>query len=185
MKTIVLLESLLFASGSPVSLRLLSSSLGIKEEDVIDLLGELQTKINTDESGIHLIVDGKDAQLVSHPNAAEFIEEIFAKEISGDLTRPQMEVLSIIAYRGPVSKDDIELIRGANATLILRNLMLRDLIQEIINKEQIQTLYQITLTALELLGVHSVKELPEYEVFNKHEELDNLLEISRSEEENV
>ena len=80
----------------------------------------------------------------------------------------------MIAYKGPVTKPEIEQIRGVNCSLILRNLLLRGLIEET-GSVGGEARYSITIPFLQYLGVSSVKELPDYEGLNAHETLKAVL----------
>lgn len=175
MQTPALIEALLFASGSPLSLQTLAKACGISEEEVVDVVSTLQTTLNVPASGIHLLIHEQEVQLVANPLAAPVIEEVFSQEISQEITRPQMEVLAIIAYRSPIGQIDIERIRGGNCTLILRNLEIRDLISSTYNKERFEVLYTLSTNALRVLGILSVDELPSFSEFHTHEALSALL----------
>ncbi|MCD4760548.1 SMC-Scp complex subunit ScpB, partial [bacterium] len=129
-------------------------------------------------SGIHLTVNNKKVQLASNPDNVKVLKEYFQNEISGELTKPSLETLTVIAYRQPVSKEELEQIRGVNCSLILRNLLIRGLIEENNDKNSLATTYSVTMDFLRHLGVSSVEDLPDYEKLNSNENLVKLLENS-------
>ena len=106
------------------------------------------------------------------------VQEFIKDETSGELTRPSLEALTVIAYRGPVSKIDLDRIRGVNCALILRNLMLRGLVEAKNDKKKSETYYNITLDFIRFLGISDIKELPDYERLSKDDTIDRVLEIS-------
>ena len=108
------------------------------------------------------------------PTTTAVAQEFVKEEMTGELTKPSLETLTVIAYRGPVSKPELELIRGVNCSLILRNLLIRGLIEEISDKQRGRR-YQITMDFLKFLGVSSPSELPKYQELNAAEMLQQLL----------
>ena len=169
-------EAILFASGKPVPLSLLKTALGITAAEVEKNIEELKKKFNTPESGIHVLtLEGK-VQLVSNPEEGERVAGFLKQELSGELTRPSLETLTIIAYRGPITKPEIEQIRGVNCSLILRNLLMRGLIEENEDKTRLQPVYAVSPDFLRHLGLHDLGELPEYATFHHNEKIDSMLE---------
>ena len=123
------IEAILFASGKPVSLKSLAKVLVVKADELEAAIVEIKKK-NIDDSGIQLIDHDGSLQLVTNPAFGELIGSLVKDEFAGELTRPQLETLSIICYRGPVTKPEIEQIRGVNCSLIIRNLLIRGLVEE-------------------------------------------------------
>ncbi len=97
------------------------------------------------------------------------------KEASGPLTRPSLETLAVIAYRGPVTKPEIEQIRGVNCAIILRNLLIRGLIEEREDTTRLQNVYTVSVDFLRELGLHNLDELPKYPDFHDNEKIQQLL----------
>lgn len=156
------IESLLFASGKPVALSALSKLFGVSVEEVQGQVEALAQAKNTDTSGIHILVHDGKAQMVTHPEEAQAVQSFLKEEVSGELTQPSLETLTIIAYRGPVTKPEIEQIRGVNCSLILRNLLMRGLIEEREDKARLQPVYTVSFDFLRHLGLDCVEELPQY-----------------------
>lgn len=125
--------------------------------------------------GVQIIKNGAKLQMVSSPENAKIVQEFIKDETTGELSRPSLEALTIIAYRGPISKIDLDRIRGVNCSLILRNLLLRGLIEAKIDKQKKETYYTITFDFIRFLGINDVRELPEYEKLNKYDSIDRML----------
>jgi segregation and condensation protein B len=100
------------------------------------------------------------------------IEELQKEELSRDLGRAGLETLTIILYKGPISRREIDYIRGVNSGFILRNLLIRGLIERAESQTGERSFsYKPTLALLEYLGISKRDDLPEYEVaFKKLEE---------------
>lgn len=155
------LESILFYKNEPVSLKDLSGWLEVSEEAVLSGLGVLKEFLST--RGITLLENRGEYSLVTNPNASVLIEKIVKEELSKDLSQASLETLAVIAYKSPVTRKEIEYIRGVNVSFSLRNLLLRGLIEKIPSKlDERIFLYTLTSDALKYLGVTSIKDLPGY-----------------------
>ncbi|MEK7105250.1 MAG: SMC-Scp complex subunit ScpB [Patescibacteria group bacterium] len=170
------LESILFASGKPVPLRHLAKILEVSPAELEKTVTELKSEHNRETSGIHLVDHDDALQFVSSPAHAELLAGLVKDEFQGELTRPQLETLSIICYRGPVTKPEIEQIRGVNCSLIIRNLLIRGLVQEEDDSERLQPVFRVTSDFVRHLGLHELSELPEFERFAKDERISKLME---------
>ncbi len=170
-----ILEACLFVATKPMSLKDLVRASGANLEDVRRVIEELAAKRNTAESGIHVVVLDGSVQLVSSPVCADAVRQLAKEETAPELTRPSLEALTIIAYRGPVTKPEIEAIRGVNCSLILRNLLMRGLIEEKDDSSRLQPVYTLSSDTLRYLGLHSKEELPDYEVLHANAAIDKLL----------
>jgi segregation and condensation protein B len=153
----------------------LAVALGVQLAEIDAALTELGTARNVESSGIHLVVGDEGAMLASNPACADVVASLAKEDIEPELTRPSLETLTIIAYRGPMTKPEIEAIRGVNCTLILRNLLVRGLITEDEDRIKLQPVYAMSNDALRVLGLHSVKELPEYDELHANAKVDKLL----------
>ncbi|PJC40500.1 MAG: SMC-Scp complex subunit ScpB [Parcubacteria group bacterium CG_4_9_14_0_2_um_filter_41_8] len=177
------IESLLFVSSEPLSLSQLKKLCDAKKGEVEDALEQLREKYkNQKENGIVFVVSGDKYQLASNPDNAKLVKDFLKSDITGELTEPALETLTIIAYRGPITKPELEQIRGVNCSLILRNLLIRGLIERLESKKIDMPRYQVTHEFIRFLGVSQVHDLPDYEKLSKHETLDQVL---RSTEEEV
>ena len=172
------IESLLFVSPKPLTIKGLVSFLNREGEktnsvEVENILLELKEKYNVPESGLRIIQAGEEIQLVTNPDASEIVKKFLKEDMTGELTSASLETLTVIAYRGPISKPELEQIRGVNCSLILRNLMIRGLTS--FDEKNGQSFFQVTTDFLKYLGINSVVELPDYEKLNKVENLEQYL----------
>lgn len=168
-------ESLLFVSPKPLSLRELSKILNVGTTDLEAGIKELIDDYNKGDRGILIVENDKKYQMSSSPESAKIVQDFMQSEVSGELTPASLETLTIIAYRGPVKKENIEKIRGINCSLILKNLLIRGLIEEKSADEPEDNEYSVSLDFIRFLGVSKLEELPDYEKFNKNEDIKKLL----------
>ena len=169
------IQSLLFASPKPLSLRQIVGHVAASSEDVEAVLAGLMEVMNTDAWGIHLVKYPEGYQLVTNPACAEVVERL-TKDEPGELTRPSLETLTVIAYRGPLTRPELEAIRGVQCALILRNLLIRGLILERDDATRGEPVYTLSGDTLRYLGVHSEKELPDYDAFHGDVRLTKLVD---------
>ncbi len=169
------IEAILFLSTRPVSFTKLSKLLGVKSMELKGAAEELARERNVSTSGIHVVMSEAAVELATNPDFAEVLQSMSREEIESELTRPQLETLTIIAYRGPITKAEIEHIRGVNCSIILRNLAMRGFIVEKEDLNHLAPTYSLSTEILRHLGLHSASELPEFEKFNKNEKIDKLL----------
>lgn len=158
-----LIEALLFASAQSMTVKRLADITNSGKQDVKQALSELQGRLETGGSGLMLIIQGEEAELVTRPEMSEAVRSVLKAEMQGELSRPSMEALAILAYRGPMTRPELEQIRGVQSALILRNLMLRGLVDM---KEEVklgQPMYAVTIDFYKHLGLAKPEELPEYE----------------------
>jgi len=96
------------------------------------------------------------------------IEQLTKDELTRDLGKAGLETLSVVLYQGPISRADIDYIRGVNSQFILRALLIRGLVERVDNPKDARSyLYKTTLDLLSHLGVSKLSELPEYEQVRK------------------
>jgi len=175
------IESLLFISAKPMSAKQLADVFK-KDEDEIKKAGDdLVEKYIEDKRGIQIVKSGSKYQMVSSPGNASFVSEFIKDETTGELSRPSLETLTIIAYRGPVAKLDLDRIRGVNCSLILRNLLLRGLVEVHEDKERGESIYNVSFDFLRFLGVNKVSELPDYERLHSDNTIDDVLNKEENE----
>ncbi len=174
---VAILESLLFIYGREISFAKIAELLSLSDDEVIDVVKSLQKEYESrNNCGLRVLIQNEELQMVTHPDSANVIEQITKKELEGPLTPVAMEVLAIIAYRGPINKIDIEAIRGVNCSFTLRNLKRRGLIEQSKNEnnKRLQK-YQTTIDFLRVLGVKSVSDLPEYTELSSDKRVDAIL----------
>ena len=169
------LESILFVAIKPVALKDLAAATGVKVREVEEALDALTLEYQERESGLSLIKNNNQYQLASAPDNAALIQEFLKDETSGELSQPSLEALTIIAYRGPIGKLELERIRGVNCSLIIRNLLLRGLIEEKFNKQTNENDYTVTHDFIRFLGLNSLSDLPDYKKLRADEVITEVL----------
>ncbi len=172
---LALCEATLFLSGKPLTWRQISRTCSCSVDDARALVSELAARRNTSENGVHVVTSDDGAQLATNPAFADALASQSDEDADGELTRPSLETLTIIAYRGPVTKPEIEAIRGVNCSLILRNLLVRGLVDETDDTIKMQPVYTLSLDAMRFLGLHDATELPDYAVLSANAEITKLL----------
>ena len=173
------LESVLFVSGEPVSFAKLAKVCEVSQEEVRAALDELSAEHVARQGGISVVCDAKSAQLVTNPASAAYVEKLVTGELQEGLSQAALEVLAIVAYRGPISKPQIEAIRGVNCSYTLRNLMMRGLIERAANPQDGRGYaYAVSLELLKKLGVDRIEKMPEYAILSKDERLEQIIQSS-------
>ncbi|MSU45050.1 MAG: SMC-Scp complex subunit ScpB [Candidatus Zambryskibacteria bacterium] len=173
----VRVEAILFYLAEPVEIKFLVKTLEVPREDIVDAINEIEASLSN--RGIKIVRHNDEVSLVTSPELGGLIEKIIKEERERDLGRAGIETLAIVAYKGPVSKKEIEYIRGVNSQYALRNLLLRGLVE----KKGSETLervivYSITTETLRFLGLGNISDLPEYKEVQKQLEV-----IEETEEE--
>ncbi len=170
------IESLLFISARPMSLNEMIKVLKSKKEETEKAVEGLKEEYNTSKRGLEIIKEKLNYQMVSAGANSNLIKEFIKDETRGELTRPSLEALSIIAYRGPISKIDLERIRGVNCSLILRNLLIRGLVKVEKDKKREEEYYSVSIDFLRFLGVNDINKLPNYDSLSQDDTLDRIIE---------
>lgn len=176
------IESLLFISHKPLTIKELAKATGSNQKNIDEVLKLLDEEYKQKSGGIKVLNIGDKYQLATSDDSSEVVKKFIKSEVTGELTKPSLESLTIIAYRGPISKAELELIRGVNCSVILRNLLMRGLIEAKEDKQKMVVLYNITFEFLKYLGISSQQELPDYEKLNRNNNLEKLLEGGINEE---
>lgn len=153
------IEALLFALGRPLARQELQKMLGVSEGEIEQGIAALRARTG----GVVLIDDGKEVELRTAPAAAEVVERVRKEEYSRDIGKAGLEALAAVLYRGPLSRSEIDFIRGVNSSQTLRTLTLRGLLRRIPNpKDERSYLYEPTTELLASLGVERLEELPDF-----------------------
>ncbi len=155
------LEALLFASGDPVAAAKLAAILEISEESLDLLAAQLTADMASNERGLTVVRVAEGYQLCTKPSLADVVTKLVQFQ-DHRLSMAALETLSIIAFKQPITKQEIEAIRGVKIDRVLSNLVERQLIRELGRKEAIgrPILYGTTLDFLKCLGLNSLKDLP-------------------------
>lgn len=174
------IEAVLFWKGEPVRVKELARVLSVSEEEVKVACNSLGEKLS--DRGLVLVVSEDSYELRTNPLASELIESLQKDDLNKDLGKAGLETLAIILYQGPISRAQIDFIRGVNSTFILRNLLVRGLIEKVSNPEDKRAfLYQITHDALGFLGIAKKEDMPEFVAVQT--EIENFMQ-SKDEEPN-
>ena len=154
------IEAVLFFKNEPVSVAELGKWLGAKPDIVRKALSNLEDSYRN--RGIVVVSNGEFVSLGTHPDASQLIEKLQKEELSRELGRAGLETLAIVLYKGPISRREIDYIRGVNSSFILRALLIRGLVERTEGTERSYS-YKATLKLLEYLGITRREDLPEYE----------------------
>lgn len=163
------IESLLFVSPKPISINQLAEIFNVDKTEILKIGDELMLKYNTADNGINIIKHkgwtegGTKLQMTASPANGEVVREFLKEEMNSELSRPSLETLTIIAYRGPISKAEVEQIRGINCSMILKNLSIRGLVEVKEDHNMLTSYYNITPDFMRYLGISDVRQLPDYE----------------------
>jgi len=160
------IEAILFWKGEPLTVAELARFLPVPSGELRRALGELEHRLLS--TGLRLVQTKDTVALVTAPGAGILIGELRKEELSRDLGKAALETLSIILYRTPISRRDIEYIRGVNSVSILRSLLIRGLIERS-QSESYERLfvYRPTVALLSLLGIARTEELPEFDTVKR------------------
>ena len=162
------IESVLFIHGEPISEKKLGKVLKADQEDIRQALRELQA--DCEARGVRLIEKSGEWQFVTAPESSDIVETLIKAEYSENLSRAALEVLAIVAYKGPLTRAEVEFIRGVNSVYSLRNLLMRGLIEKKENEKDGRShLYSVTFDFLRHFGLTDAKNMPQYEEFHKAE----------------
>jgi segregation and condensation protein B len=160
------IEAILFWKAEPISIKKLATILKRTEEEI--KLGIIELRKILENRGITVIENSDEITLGTNKFASELIKTLTKEELIKDLGKAGLETLSIIIYQGPISRPEIDYIRGVNSQFIIRNLLVRGLIQKIDNpKDQRSFLYKPTLELLSYIGLSKIEDMPEFESVKK------------------
>jgi segregation and condensation protein B len=155
------IEAILFWKGEPIKIKKLVEILETTEEIIQNSLNELENSLQN--RGLVLIRKEDEVTLGTAPTVSPLIEKLTKEELIRDLGKAGLETLSIIIYKGPVSRAEIDYIRGVQSNFIIRNLSIRGLIEKVTNpKDQRSFLYKPTFDLLQYLGVTKIEDMPEF-----------------------
>ncbi|WP_291741463.1 SMC-Scp complex subunit ScpB [Clostridium sp.] len=165
------IESMLFVSGEPLSLRELSNNLEIKDKVIEEVIKEMMNEYEEKSRGIKLIsIDGA-YQLVTKSENSDYIQKLLKKNKKHSLSQASIESLAIIAYKQPITRIDIDEIRGVKSESAIQKLVERGLIKDIGRLEVPgrPILYGTTDEFLRQFGLKTIKELPSLDLYSDKE----------------
>ena len=181
------IEGLLFLKGSDgLTIAELSNILEIPSDEIKKAIKELYQDYQNEERGIQLELLGEHFKLTTKKEHRKYYQKITQEEENSSLSQSALETLAIIAYNEPITRMEIDEIRGINSSYVLRKLMIKNLIQEV-GKSDLPgkpRQYGVTNAFLDYFGLGGIDELPKIEVEEKEKTEGNLFE-SRYQEEST
>ena len=160
------IEGILFAAGEPVKAAKLAAVLNTGIETVIEAVKLLKYSYDTEMRGVMIIDIDDGYQICSRPEYYVYIQEILGEQRRQALSNAAMEALAIIAYKQPITRGQVEFIRGVNSDGAINRLVERDLIEETgrLDAPGRPILYSTTQNFLRCFGLNSPKDLPEVNI---------------------
>ena len=158
-----IIESILFISGKEVAVRDIAEKLEITNKEVLSAAKKLQNKYG-DDSGINLIIFNNKLQFCSNPKNGESVEVVLNPIKERELSKSMLEVSAIVAYKQPVTRLDIEEIRGVNSEYAIQNLLKNGIIEIVGRKDTIgkPVLFGTGDNFLKRFQIESLTDLPDY-----------------------
>lgn len=158
------LEAVLFSAAKPISIDVIQDIFKLSKQESLTLIDHLASDLESHKRGIRVRISAAGVELVSAPESAMYIGHIRKKE--DKLSNAAMETLAVIAYKQPITKAEIEEVRGVNSDKVIKQLLCRSLIAELGHKDTVgrPILYGTTDEFLRSTGVTSIDDL--------HKELD-------------
>ncbi len=172
-------EGLLYMVGDDgIKLEQLAALINKSLEDSEAILSSIQAKYSEDTYGIELVGYGKTYKFITKKEVAPYIQELFHTTKPNTLSQSALETLAIIAYKQPITRVEIEELRGVGADMMLRKLQARNLIREAGRSDAPgkPILYEVTEEFMDSFKLYTLNELPDLPEFNTDEENENLFE---------
>lgn len=156
------LEALLFWKGEPLSKKKIETILSCTSEELALAIQDLSNHLSS--RGLRLMQEGDELELRTAPEVSDMIQALTKDELMKDLGKAGLETLAIILYQGPIKRSEIDYIRGVNSSFIIRNLLVRGLIERITDKDGGGRgfSYAPTMDLLAHLGVSKREDLPDF-----------------------
>jgi segregation and condensation protein B len=169
------LESMLFVYGEALSEEKIMKILECDEEMYQIILSVLQKRYEDPISGLSLVRKNATLALVSRKENASCIQKFLKKDVTAPLSQALLEVLSIVAYRAPVTRQDIDAIRGVNSSGALRSLSIRGLVEREGGEDGDRSYrYKPSLLFFQVLGISDISQLPRFEELTSDSRLNNI-----------
>jgi segregation and condensation protein B len=150
--------TLLFLSGDPIAIKKMAEFLKITEAEITENLPFVKSKL--EELGLTLLVSNEGISIATKPEQSSLVEEWTKIELQGELTPAALQVLTLVAYLGYPTREQISYIRGVQSSQSIRTLAVRGLIA------RVGEICSLTVDSLKQLGITKVEELPDYAVMH-------------------
>lgn len=161
------IEAVLFYKAEPVSIAYLAKVLEQKPEAVTQAADELAVRLEKAAGSFTLVRNSDELLLTTSTRHSALIERIIKEEVMRDLGKAGLETIALILYSGPISRREIDHVRGVNSTFVLRNLLVRGLVDKIPSpKDQRSFLYAPSTALIAHLGITKLEDLPEFAGMN-------------------
>lgn len=162
-------ECMLFVAGDPVPVTELARVLELPEQETRMLLMDMERDYREAGRGLWPLVTEETAQLVSNPDYVQDVEELLQPERTKSVSQSMLETLAIVAYRQPVTRADIEAVRGVRCEYAVTQLQKLGLIVQVGRRDTVgkPALFGTTDQFLRQFGLHSLEELPEFLRFSE------------------
>ena len=170
-----IIEAILFVAGDAVDRTELAKAMNLTEEELSEALVTLESTYNFDRRGLRMLQFGEHVQLTTRPDYAPYVEHLLQPVQRQSLSQAIMETLAVIAYKQPVTKAEVEQIRGVKCDYSIQSLTGKGLIQEAGRKEALgrPILYATTDAFLRHFCISSLDELPEIDFSKLTQSLEN------------
>ena len=164
-----IIEALLFISADPLTSDTLTKILELDKKEIERLMGELINEYQLKNAGIFIAEIAGGVQMVTNPVCAPWIKKLLTADISTRITQQSLETLAIISYKQPITKAEIEAIRGVNSDGVVKTLLERRLVKILGRKEAPgrPLMYGTTKEFLQQFGLRDLSELPTLKEFRE------------------
>jgi segregation and condensation protein B len=156
------IEALIFASSEPVSVKTMTEIIGVNEHTIKQIISDLVEDYHRTKRGIQIIEVANGYQYCTHPECAPYVEKLQKLPRNVGLSQAAIETLAIIAYKQPITKAEVESLRGVSVESALATLVEKSLVEEIGRKDGPgrPILYGTTKKFLKYFGLNSLNDLP-------------------------
>lgn len=159
-------EAVLFYYGAPLAVPKLAKLLHVTPKECRATLAALSTTLSADPArGLTLLMNGDEVTLATKPELKDLVASLMKEEFQESLTPAALETLSLVTYLGPVVRSSVDYIRGVNSSFILRNLLLRGLVERAPAAKGGGYEYHASMEFLKHMGLTRVENLPDYEKY--------------------
>jgi segregation and condensation protein B len=173
------LECMLFVAGDPVAITELARVLDLPTARMRNMLTDMEYFYRVEGRGVQLLVTNDTAQLVSNRDYIEEVKQLVNPDETKTVSQSLLETLAVIAYRQPVTRSDVERVRGVRCDYAVTQLLRIGLIVEVGRKDVVghPTLFGTTDKFLRQFGLHAVDEMPNFMHYSQEIIIDNSEEI--------
>ncbi|MEX1376660.1 MAG: SMC-Scp complex subunit ScpB [Eubacteriales bacterium] len=183
-----IVEAILFASGDPIAVNVISASLDVDTKEINQVIDELAEEYAKRESGLSILKMNSSVQMSTNDKYAEIVEDVLSPIRSEKLTKSAIEVLSIVAYRQPITRTEIADIRGVRSDYLLNTLIKKELVKECGKKDTLghPSMFATTDVFLRDFNLKDISQLPQLDYSMEEDEYEMLdIENLPSEEPQV